>query len=245
MTWILANLGLIGDLMLVHLRLSLIPVVVSILVAVPLGRLAHRVGWLRGGVLSVVGLLYTIPSLALITLLPPLLGTPVLSDVNVLVALGLYGVALLTRSVADAFDAVDADVVRSAMAVGCTPLRRFWTVELPLAVPVIVAGTRVVAVSTVSLVTVGALVGSRNLGSLFTDGLQRGIVPEIVAGIVATVVLALVLDLVIAAVGRALTPWARVSGTSGAARRASRRRAHRAEVPGTAAEDAVTGGGAA
>ncbi|MGO3886379.1 MAG: ABC transporter permease, partial [Mycetocola sp.] len=175
-------------------------------------------------------LLYTIPSLALITLLPPILGTPVLSDSNVVVALTLYGVALLARSASDAFDSVDREVIRSATAVGYTPSRRFWAVELPLAVPVIVAGVRVVTVSTVSLVTVGALVGSRNLGSLFTDGLQRGIVPEIIAGIVATVVLALVLDLIIATIGRTLTPWTRVGGV--ASRRLERRaRRHAGAAP--------------
>src|SRR5690606_19441210 len=145
-------------------------------------------------------------------LLPPVVGISFLSDANVVIAMTLYAVALMTRFVADALAAVDPAVRASATALGYSAWGRFWRVELPLAGPVLLAGLRVVAVSTVSLVTVGVLVGIRSLGTLFMDGLQRGIVAEIVAGIVATVVVALIFDAVLVLVGRLLLPWARGGG---------------------------------
>src|SRR5690625_7630891 len=119
----------------------------------------------------------------------------------------IYAVALMTRFVTDALAAVDPAVRASATAQGYSPWGRFWAVELPLAGPVLLAGLRVVAVSTVSMVTVGVLVGIRSLGYLFMDGLQRGIPAEVVTGIIATVVVALVLDVVLVLLRRLLLPW--------------------------------------
>ena len=102
-----------------------------------------------------------------------------------------------------------ADVVEAANALGVDPWRRFWQVELPLAVPVLIAGLRVVAASTVSLVTVGALVGVQSLGTLFTDGFQRQLVESLLTGLGATLLLALIFDLLVVLLGRALTPWLR------------------------------------
>ncbi|MEE6274540.1 ABC transporter permease [Georgenia sp. MJ206] len=212
MDWVLANTGLIGELALAHARLSALPVLLGLVLALPPGVLAWRYRRVRGPLLAAVGLLYTIPSLALFVLLPPVLGISFLSDANVVIAMTLYAVALMTRFVADALAAVDPAVRASATAMGYSAWGRFWAVELPLAGPVLLAGLRVVAVSTVSLVTVGVLVGIRSLGTLFMDGLQRGIVAEIVAGIVATVVVALLFDAVLVALGRLLLPWARAGG---------------------------------
>ena len=152
-------------------------------------------------------------------ILPPLIGISVLSSANVITALSIYAVALMVRSVTDTLDSVDADVKQSATAVGFSSWRRFWTVEFPLAGPVLLAGLRVVAVSTVSLVTVGIFVGVRSLGYLFTNGLQRSIPLEIVTGIVMTVVIALLFDVVLVLLGRVLMPWTRVSKPSRKARR--------------------------
>ncbi|WP_147916469.1 ABC transporter permease [Ruania zhangjianzhongii] len=223
MTWLAANWADVWDLSVRHLWLSVRPIVIGFLLAVPLGLAAWRYTWLRGGLLSVIGLLYTIPSLALFVLLPPVIGISVLADANLIIALSIYAVALMTRFAADAFASVDESVRRSAVAVGYSPWRRFWAVDLPLAGPALLAGLRVVTVSTVSLVTVGILVGIDSLGLLFTDGLQRGIMAEIATGIVMTVVIALVLDLLLALGGRLLMPWARRpprrrrSGTSASA----------------------------
>ena len=209
MTWVLENLGLIGQLTLEHLRQSVIPIVISLVVAIPLGWVAWRYRLVRGTIVTLTGLLYTIPSLALLILLPAVFGYSPLSETNLIVALTIYGVALMVRSVADGLDAVSPDARLAATAVGYSPFRRFWAVDLPLAGPVIVAGLRVTAVSTISLATVGILVGVVNLGYLFTNGLQRRIVEEILSGVVAVVVLAVAIDLLLVLLGRLLMPWTR------------------------------------
>lgn len=118
-------------------------------------------------------------------------------------------VALMVRSAADAFGAVDQKTRDAAVAVGYSPRSIFWTVDLPLATPVLLSGLRVVTVSTIGLVTIGALIGIPSLGSLLTDGFQRGITAEVVTGLLCTVVLALLLDALLLVFGRAITPWNR------------------------------------
>jgi osmoprotectant transport system permease protein len=208
-TWIWSNLDFIWDRTLDHLVLSIPPIILSFLIAVPLGWLAHRYKVSRGIILTVVGLLYAVPSLPLFIVLPFIVGTSVRSPLNLIIALTLYAVALMVRVVADGLASVDRDVRQSATAVGFSAQSVFWQVELPLAGPVLLAGLRVVAVSTVSLATVGAVIGAQSLGSLFTDGFQRSIEAEIVAGIMATVALALVFDGALVLLGRWLMPWTR------------------------------------
>ncbi|HRN29123.1 MAG TPA: ABC transporter permease [Terrimesophilobacter sp.] len=214
MNWLLNNLSLVFELSLEHLRLAIAPIVLGFALAVPLGWSAWRFRLSRGILLAIIGLLYTIPSLALFVLLPPLLGISFLSELNVTIALTVYAIALMTRSVTDGLAAVGPEVRESATAMGYSGWGRFWRVEFPLAGPVMLAGLRVVAVSTVSLVTVGVFVGVQSLGFFFTDGLQRGIIGEIVTGIVMTVVIALILDVLLVLVGRALMPWERLSAPS-------------------------------
>jgi len=209
MTWVLANLGLIWARILDHVVLSLPPIVLCFVIALPLGWLARRYRISRGIILTGAGLLYAVPSLPLFFVLPAVIGTGLRSPLNVIIALTLYGVALMVRVVSDGLDSVDADVRQSASAVGYSAWSRFWQVELPLSGPVLLAGMRVVAVSTVSLVTVGAVIGVQSLGSLFTDGFQRGIQAEIIAGLVATVTLALLFDGALVLAGRVLMPWTR------------------------------------
>ncbi|WP_308493478.1 ABC transporter permease [Microbacterium terrisoli] len=211
MIWLSENVGLILQLSLVHLRQSLIPIVLAFALSIPLGWVAWRYRLLRGPLLVITGLLYTIPSLALLVLLPLLLGTSYLSDVNLIVALTVYGVALMVRAVTDGLDSVDGDVRLAAISVGYGGWRRFWAVEFPLAGPVVLAGLRVMAASTIALATVGILIGVTNLGYLFTNGLQRRIVLEVLAGIVAVMVIALIIDLLLVIAGRLLMPWARHS----------------------------------
>jgi osmoprotectant transport system permease protein len=158
------------------------------------------------------GLLYTIPSLALFIILPLLLGTKVLDPNNVIIAMTLYTVALLVRTVADGLGAVPEEVKQSATAMGYKRVRRFMSVELPLAVPVISAGMRVAAVSNVSIVSVAALIGVEQLGSLFTDGFNRAFLDPILVGVVGCVVLSLLFDGVIIGVTRLATPWQRAGG---------------------------------
>lgn len=208
MTWVINNLDLIGRLTVDHLRLSIIPIVLGFILAVPVGWLAWRFQLTRGLLLTVAGLLYTIPSLAMFIIIPAVFGFSVLSELNLIIALTIYALALMARSVADALHSVDPAVRQSATAMGYGAWRRFFGVEFPLAGPVILAGLRVTAVSTISLVTVGILIGIDNLGYLFTNGFQRRIVPEILAGIVAVVAIALIVDYLLVLAGRALMPWA-------------------------------------
>lgn len=214
MSWVLDNLDLIGGLSLAHLRQSAIPIVLSLAISLPLGWLAFRFTGLRGTILTLVGLLYTIPSLGLFALLAAALGLPFLSEANLVVALTIYGVAVMIRSVTEGLESVDAEVRSAATAVGYGEARRFWRVDLPLAGPVLLAGLRVTATSTISLATIGILIGVQNLGYLFTNGAQRRIIEEVLAGVLAVVVLAVLVDLLLRLVGRALMPWQRKEAAS-------------------------------
>jgi osmoprotectant transport system permease protein len=212
--WFLAHLGEVGSLTWSHLRLAVIPLLVGLALSVPLGALARRSRRWYAPIVGASSLLYTIPSLALFVALPAVLGTQILDPLNVVVALTVYTVALLVRTVADGLGSVPEEVRAAAAAMGYRPLRRFWQVELPLAVPVIAAGTRVAAVSNVSLVSVAALIGVPQLGQLFTDGFQRFFYTPLIWGIVLSLALALALDGLILAVTRALTPWLRAGSPS-------------------------------
>lgn len=218
MNWVGDNLGLILDLTLVHLRQSIIPIVIGFVLSLPLGWIAWRFRLVRGPIIVLTGLLYTIPSLALLILLPATLGYSAISESNLVIALTIYAIAILVRAVSDGLDSVDDDVRQAATATGFAPFRRFWSVEFPLAGPVILAGLRVTAVSTISLATVGTLIGVTNLGYLFTNGLERRIIAEVVAGVIAVVIIALVIDLILLLLGRALMPWTRAATKSTAAR---------------------------
>ncbi|MFZ6993024.1 ABC transporter permease [Curtobacterium sp. RRHDQ66] len=219
MNWVTGNLDTITSNLIAHIWLSIPPIVISFVLSVPIGLLVNRLRQGRRGaratgstIIVVASLLYAIPSFPLFLALPPLLGTNILDPANVVIALTIYGVALMARSAADALDAVDPAVLNAAAAMGYSPVQRFFRVELPLAGPVLLAGIRVVAVSTVSLVTVGALLGIPNLGFLLTDGLKRGISVEILTGIVLTIVLALVIDGLLVLIGRIVMPWTRGGG---------------------------------
>lgn len=208
MTWVLNNLTLIASLSVDHLRQSLIPVVLGMVVSIPLGWVAWRFALVRPPVVVITGLLYTIPSLALLSILPAIVGLRPNSDLNLILALTIYAVALLVRSVVDGLNSVDPDIRLAASAMGYGPARRFWSVDLPLAGPVILAGLRVAAASTIALATVGALFGVTNLGYLFTNGLQRRIIPEVLSGIVMVALIALAVDFLLVLFGRLMLPWA-------------------------------------
>ncbi|MBM7472645.1 osmoprotectant transport system permease protein [Subtercola frigoramans] len=203
------NFGLIWGLTLDHIALAVPPIILGLIISIPLGWLANRYHASRGILLTVSGLLYTIPSLPLFIALPALLGTGILDPVNVVVGLTIYAVALMVRSVADALAAVDPGVTQAATAMGYSTWGRFWHVEFPLAGPVLLAGLRVVSVSTVSLVSIGSVIGVSSLGYLFLNGLQRNIVAEVASGIVATLVIAVVFDIILVLAGRLLMPWNR------------------------------------
>ena len=197
------------DLTLRHLYLAGVPLVVGLLISLPLGWVAARYRWTAPTIVAGTGLLYTIPSLALFILLPLITGAQILDDSNVLIAMTIYTIALLTRTVTDGLVSVPQVTRQAATAMGYGELRRTITVDLPLAIPVITAGLRVAAVSNVSMVSIAALIGVSQLGSLFTQGFGRNTLDPIVVGVAASVVLALTLDVAIALVSRVLTPWLR------------------------------------
>lgn len=228
MTWVLENLQLIGDRTLAHIGLSLPAVVLTFVLSIPLGWLANRLRGGRGAFVGVLGILYAIPSLALFPITALILGVNLRSNENVVFVLVLYGIAVMARSASDGLASIDPDIIQSAVAMGYGRWRRFWTVELPLAGPVLLAGMRVVSVSTVSLVTVSGALGSVNLGLLFLDGFQRDIPEEILAGTVATIIIALVFDALIVLLGRVLMPWQKA--LAGPSSRTTRRAAAQ-EVP--------------
>ncbi|GAA3742287.1 ABC transporter permease subunit [Leifsonia bigeumensis] len=208
MQWLWDNRDLVLGLTLEHVRLSILPIIVGFIVCIPLGWVATRNRVARSVLLSLGGILFTIPSLALFVALPVILGTKILSDINVIVTLTIYAIAMMIRGAADAFASVSTSVLQSATAVGYSAFSRFWSVELPLAGPVLLANLRVVSVSTVSLLSVAALIGKGGLGYLFLNGYQRDFPTEVAIGIVFILLIALAFDLVLVALGRILLPWA-------------------------------------
>ena len=211
MRYLLTHLDGAWALTLIHLRLSLIPVLIGLLIAVPLGALVQRTTTLRRLTTLTASIIFTIPSLALFVVLPLIIPTRILDEANVIVALTLYTTALLVRVVPEALDAVPAAVHDAATAVGYKPLTRMAKIELPLSIPVLVAGLRVVAVTNISMVSVGSVIGIGGLGTWFTEGYQSDKSDQIVAGIIAIFVLAIVIDTLIMLAGRLATPWIRAA----------------------------------
>jgi osmoprotectant transport system permease protein len=218
MHYLLTHLDDAWALTVVHLRLSLVPVVIGLAIAVPLGVLVQRAPIPRKLTTATASVVFTIPSLALFVVLPTVIGTRILDEANVMVALTAYTAALLVRAVLEALDAVPAQVSDAATAIGYPALKRMLRVELPLSIPVLVAGLRVVVVTNIAMVSVGSVIGIGGLGTWFTEGYQTDKSDQIVAGIIALFVLAIAIDALIVLAGRLATPWER------AARSTTRRR---------------------
>jgi osmoprotectant transport system permease protein len=228
MHYLLTHLDDAWALTVVHLRLSLLPVLIGLAIAVPLGVLVQRAPIPRRLTTAIASVVFTVPSLALFVVLPVIIGTRILDEANVVVALTAYTAALLVRAVLEALDAVSAQVRDAATAVGYPPIRRILRVELPLSIPVLVAGLRVVVVTNIAMVSVGSVIGIGGLGTWFTEGYQTDKSDQILAGIIALFVLAVVIDAMIVLAGRLATPWER------AARTTTRRRSVVAPVVGGA-----------
>lgn len=209
MSFVAAHWGDILHRALQHAWLAGFPLVIGLLISLPVGWVARRYRRLRPFLVVGSGLLFTIPSLALFVLMPLIIGTGILDPVNVIIAMTLYTIALLVRTVTDALGAVPQDAVQAANAMGYTPIRRFFSVDLPLAVPVLSAGLRVAAVSNVSIVSVAALLGIPQLGFYLTDGYNRSYSAEILVGLFGCILLAIIFDAIIQLGTRALTPWRR------------------------------------
>jgi len=205
-SWIPQNWTLIWQYTLDNALLGLVPPLIGLLIAVPIGIACVARRWLYAPVLSISTAIYALPSLALFVVLIAYTG---LSNLTVIIPLTLFTLCILIPAVVDGLRGVDESVRQAATAMGFTQVRRLVQVELPLAVPVIVAGLRVAVVSSISLASLGQLIGVSSLGYFFIDGLQRDFPTEIYVGIALTVALALTCDLILVAVRRLLTPWAR------------------------------------
>ncbi|MGH8909572.1 MAG: ABC transporter permease [Egibacteraceae bacterium] len=190
-----------------HLLLTALPVLLGLAIAFPLALLVIRWRWIEGTLLGLAGVLFTIPSIALFLLLGPFTG--ILTRTTALIGLTLYTLLILLRNIVEGLRGVPADVVESAEAMGYRRVARLLAVELPLALPVIMAGLRIATVTTVGLVTITAVIGQGGYGRFFIDGFQRQFATATIVGVVLSVALAIGADLVLLTIQRAVTPWTR------------------------------------
>lgn len=205
--WIGDNLDDVWGRTLEHLQLTFLAVGVGLGVSLVLALIALRFPRAYGSISGVSGVLYTIPSLAAFAFLVPVFG---FTTTTAVIALASYTLLILVRTIVEGLRGIPAEVLESADGMGYTRARRLWTVELPLATPVILSGLRVATVTVVGLVTVTALIGQGGLGYFILNGLRRSILfpTEVFVGTVGAIVLAALLDLLILGVERVLTPWA-------------------------------------
>ena len=189
-----------------HLYITVVSVALGFAVALPLALLARRFVRLEGGILGVTTIIYTVPSLAMFSLFVPATG---ISATTVIVGLALYTLTILVRNIMAGLRAVPEEVRESALGLGYGRTRLLFRIELPLALPVMMAGLRVATVSTVALTTVGTIIDYGGLGDLLKDGFSRGFNAEILTASVLCVLMAVVLDLLLLGTQRLLTPWTR------------------------------------
>lgn len=209
-SWIPSNASLIWQCTVDNAFLGVLPALIGLVIALPLGIASARWRWLYPPVLSATSIVYALPSLALFMVLIPYTG---LGNLTVIIPLTLFSLAVLVPNVVDGLRSVPEPVRQAATAMGFGPLRRMVQVELPIAIPVVIAGLRVAVVSSISLASVGQLIGVQSLGYLLVDGYQRDFPTEIVVGGVLIIVLALVCDAILVLLRWLLTPWLR--GQSG------------------------------
>lgn len=208
--WIVDNLDRIGQRLGEHVLMVVASVVIGFVVSFALALLARSHRWTYGPIIAVTGTLYAIPSLALFVLLIPITG---LSLATGIVALVLYTLLILVRNIVVALDGVPPEVVEAATGMGYGPIQRFWRVELPVAIPVIVAGLRIATVTTVGLVAITTFIGLGGLGYLIINsGTRRFFPTSIYVGVALCVVLAALADLLLLWLQRRLTPWAEARG---------------------------------
>ena len=194
-----------------HLEITAWSILVAVIIAFPLALVARRLPRMRGLVLGTSTMIYTVPSLALFPILVPFTG---ITMETVVIGLALYALTILVRSMLTGLTGVPEEVRESARGLGYGPTRLLFLVELPLALPVIMAGLRVATVSTVALTTIGALVSYGGLGNLIQNGVQTDFKAEILAASVLCVVLAVALDALVVAVQWLVTPWTHGRGAA-------------------------------
>ncbi len=210
--WIIDNLDEIGQRLGEHVLMVLGAVFIGFVLSFGLALLARRYRWLYGPIVAITGTLYAIPSLAMFVLLIPLTGLTLTTGI---IALVLYTLLILVRNIVVALDNVPADAIEAATGMGYAPRQRFLRVELPLAVPVVIAGLRIATVTTVGLVAITTFIGLGGLGYLIINsGTRRFFPTSIYVGVILCVLLAVGADLGLQWLQRRLTPWARARDAS-------------------------------
>jgi osmoprotectant transport system permease protein len=204
--WVTDHLDEIRERLVEHIELTVLAVGLGVLIAIPLSMLSTR--WRRsyGPILAITGIMFTIPSLAFLALLRPYTG---LSRTTAVIPLAAYTLLILVRNTVTGLDGVPPEVKEAATAMGYTRIRRLMRVELPLAMPAIIAGLRIATVTTIGIVTVTALIGQGGLGQFLLDGFQRDFQTPLTVGIVLSLTLAVVADLLLLGALTLATPWRR------------------------------------
>lgn len=208
-SWVMDNLGEIWAQLAEHIILTAVPVGLGFLMAFPMALASIRWPRLYSPLLGVAGILFSIPTLALFVVMIPFTG---LSKATAIVPLTLYTLLILLRNTVEGLKGVPSHVREAAEAMGYTRTRQLFRIELPLAVPVIVAGLRIATVNTIAYVAITALIGQGGLGNLFMDGFLRQFPTPLIVGLVLSVALAVAADLGLLGVQRVLTPWQRNPG---------------------------------
>lgn len=208
-SWLSEHWALLLQLTWAHIWLTAAPTLLGVVLSVPLGYCAYKYPRSYIALVGGTSLFYTVPSLALFILIPRLFGIQILNPLNVVIAIVIYTLSLMVRVIADGLHAVPRDTVAAARGIGYSRLQIFLHVEAPLALPAFLSGLRVVVVSNISIVTVAAIVGIAQLGSLFTMGFTRRLYTPIVVGLVECLVLAILSDRLLALVTELVTPWRR------------------------------------
>ncbi|MBA3424456.1 MAG: ABC transporter permease [Rubrobacter sp.] len=208
-SWVLDNLGEIWAQLAEHIVLTVVPVGLGFLMAFPMALASIRWPRLYSPLLGVAGILFSIPTLALFVVMIPFTG---LSKATAIIPLTLYTLLILLRNTVEGLKGVPSHVREAAEAMGYTRTRQLFRIELPLAVPVIIAGLRIATVNTIAYVAITALIGQGGLGNLFMDGFLRQYPTPLIVGLVLSVLLAVAADLGLLGVQHVLTPWQRDPG---------------------------------
>jgi osmoprotectant transport system permease protein len=207
--WVRDHTDDILERLVAHLELTGITLAIGLAIALPLGVACFRWRRVYPTVLGIAGVIYTIPSLALFALLIPFTG---LSRTTSIIPLVSYTLLILVRNVVAGLQSVPAEVRESATGMGFSPLRQLLRIELPLALPAIMAGVRITSVTTIGLVTITSLIGEESLGLLILDGLYRDFRTPLVVGTLCIVALSALADLSFLGLQKLVTPWARKRG---------------------------------
>ena len=213
MSYIIENPGIVWGLLLEHLQMTSLALLIAVLVALPLALLITRYRWLSVPVMGLLGTLYTVPSLALIILLVPVFG---LNSNSVVVAMAIYAQVILVRNITVGLQSLQPAILEAARGMGMNPWQRWWRVQVPLILPIFLAGTRLAAIIGIALATIGAKFGAGGLGVLLFDGIaQAGRYDKIWAGAIAVAILAFVINGALLALEWASNPARRLAQNSG------------------------------